>query len=78
MLDLGADGILVPLVKTPAEAKAAVSACKYPPEVTRGFAPRRASDYGRSTEALWRKPAKARLSCYRSSILKLRETSTLS
>ena len=51
ILDLGADGVLVPMVNSPAEAKAAVSACKYPPEGTRGFGPRRASDYGRSTDA---------------------------
>jgi len=49
-LDLGADGVLVPMVNTAAEAKAAISACKYPPEGTRGFGPRRASDYGRSTD----------------------------
>ena len=28
-----------------------MSACKYPPEGTRGFGPRRASDYGRNTDA---------------------------
>ena len=50
ILDLGADGVLVPMVNTLAEAKAAISACKYPPEGTRGFGPRRASDYGRSTD----------------------------
>lgn len=50
ILDLGADGVLVPMVNTVAEAKAAISACKYPPEGTRGFGPRRASDYGRSTD----------------------------
>jgi 2-keto-3-deoxy-L-rhamnonate aldolase RhmA len=48
-LDMGADGILVPMVNSTAEARAAVSACKYPPEGTRGFGPRRASDYGRKT-----------------------------
>jgi len=48
-LDVGAEGILVPMVSSPAEAIAAVSACKYPPEGTRGFGPRRASDYGRKT-----------------------------
>lgn len=51
VLDLGADGVLVPMVNSAAEAKAAVAACKYPPEGTRGFGPRRASDYGRSTDA---------------------------
>src|ERR1700733_5309527 len=51
VLDMGADGILIPMVSSPAEARAAVSACKYPPEGTRGFGPRRASDYGRNTDA---------------------------
>jgi 2-keto-3-deoxy-L-rhamnonate aldolase RhmA len=48
---MGADGILIPMVSSAAEARAAVSACKYPPEGTRGFGPRRASDYGRKTDA---------------------------
>jgi 2-keto-3-deoxy-L-rhamnonate aldolase RhmA len=39
------------MVSSAAEARAAVSACKYPPEGTRGFGPRRASDYGRNTDA---------------------------
>jgi 2-keto-3-deoxy-L-rhamnonate aldolase RhmA len=51
VLDMGADGILIPMVSSAAEARAAVSACKYPPEGTRGFGPRRASDYGRKTDA---------------------------
>src|SRR5262245_28428011 len=51
VLDLGVDGVLVPMVNSPDEAKAAVAACKYPPVGTRGFGPRRASDYGRSTDA---------------------------
>ena len=50
-LDMGADGILIPMVSSTAEARAAVSACKYPPDGTRGFGPRRASDYGRNTDA---------------------------
>jgi len=50
-LDMGAEGILIPMVSSAAEARAAVSACKYPPEGTRGFGPRRASDYGRNTDA---------------------------
>ena len=50
-LDMGADGILIPMVSSTAEARAAVSACKYPPQGTRGFGPRRASDYGRNTDA---------------------------
>lgn len=50
VLELGAEGILAPMVCSAAEARAAVSACKYPPEGSRGFGPRRASDYYRKTE----------------------------
>jgi 2-keto-3-deoxy-L-rhamnonate aldolase RhmA len=50
-LDMGADGILIPMVSSAAEARAAVSACKYPPDGTRGFGPRRASDYGRKIDS---------------------------
>jgi 2-dehydro-3-deoxyglucarate aldolase/4-hydroxy-2-oxoheptanedioate aldolase len=47
ILDLGAEGIIVPLVRTAEEARAAVAACKYPPEGVRGFGPRQPSGYGR-------------------------------
>jgi 2-keto-3-deoxy-L-rhamnonate aldolase RhmA len=50
ILDMGADGVLVPMVNSAAEAKAAIAACKYPPEGNRGFGPRRASDYGRKID----------------------------
>jgi 2-keto-3-deoxy-L-rhamnonate aldolase RhmA len=46
-LDLGAGGVLVPMVNSADEARAAVAACRYPPEGIRGFGPRRASDYYR-------------------------------
>ncbi len=45
-LDLGAQGIIVPLVNTAEEAKQAVSAAKYPPEGIRGFAFCRANEWG--------------------------------
>ncbi len=38
-MDLGASGIMVPQVNNAAEAEAAVRACKYPPEGTRGVSP---------------------------------------
>jgi len=44
-LDVGALGILVPMVRTASEAEAIVSATRYPPEGTRGFGPLRASRY---------------------------------
>ncbi|HEV2363585.1 MAG TPA: aldolase/citrate lyase family protein [Caulobacteraceae bacterium] len=46
VLDAGAMGVIVPLVNNRAEAAAAVSACRYPPEGTRSFGPIRAALYG--------------------------------
>ncbi len=45
-LDSGAEGILVPLVSTEAQAKAAVAFAKYPPDGIRGAAAAAASRYG--------------------------------
>jgi 2-keto-3-deoxy-L-rhamnonate aldolase RhmA len=47
VLDLGAAGIIVPMVRSAAEARQAVAACRYPPEGVRGWGPRRPSRYGR-------------------------------
>jgi 2-keto-3-deoxy-L-rhamnonate aldolase RhmA len=47
VLDLGAAGIIVPMVRTAEEARQAVAACRYPPEGVRGYGPRRSSHYGR-------------------------------
>ena len=44
-LDIGAMGIVVPMVNTAEEARAVVSATRYPPTGTRGFGPLRASHY---------------------------------
>ncbi len=41
-LDLGAAGVIVPLVGSRAEATRAVEACRYPPEGTRSYGPSRA------------------------------------
>jgi 4-hydroxy-2-oxoheptanedioate aldolase len=46
VLDAGAMGVIVPLVNNRAEAAAAVSACRYPPDGTRSFGPIRAALYG--------------------------------
>jgi 2-keto-3-deoxy-L-rhamnonate aldolase RhmA len=51
-LDMGAGGVLVPWVTTEEDARRVVAACRYPPEGTRGFGPRRASDYYRNLEPL--------------------------
>ncbi|MFT4883654.1 MAG: 4-hydroxy-2-oxoheptanedioate aldolase, partial [Natronomonas sp.] len=50
LLDIGADGLLVPMVDTPEEAQAAVDATRYPPAGVRGVAAARAADYGRTFE----------------------------
>jgi 2-keto-3-deoxy-L-rhamnonate aldolase RhmA len=47
ILDMGAEGIIVPLVRTADDARKAVAACKYPPEGIRGYGPRRPSEFGR-------------------------------
>ncbi|TLY01585.1 MAG: 2,4-dihydroxyhept-2-ene-1,7-dioic acid aldolase [Thaumarchaeota archaeon] len=54
-LDMGAHGVVVPLVNTRKDAEAAVSYCKYPPVGVRGVAPRKAADYGLSTAEYLRK-----------------------
>ena len=46
VLDMGADGIVVPFVRSLEEAKLAVAATTYPPEGVRGLGVRRAVNYG--------------------------------
>jgi 2-keto-3-deoxy-L-rhamnonate aldolase RhmA len=48
-LDAGASGVVVPQIRTEADAERAVAWCRYPPVGLRGVAPRRASGYGRHT-----------------------------
>ena len=45
-LDMGVQGVLVPLVSTAEDARRAVAAAKYPPRGIRGFAFCRANDWG--------------------------------
>ena len=45
VLEMGPDGIIVPMVNSAEEAEAFVSACTYPPRGSRGFGPRRANRY---------------------------------
>ncbi|MFN8009437.1 MAG: aldolase/citrate lyase family protein [Terriglobia bacterium] len=47
VLDVGAAGVIVPLIRTAEDAQRAVSACRYPPEGIRGYGPRRPSHYSR-------------------------------
>jgi 4-hydroxy-2-oxoheptanedioate aldolase len=46
VLDVGAMGVIVPLIDSPAEAAAAIAACRYPPQGCRSFGPTRAALYG--------------------------------
>jgi 2-keto-3-deoxy-L-rhamnonate aldolase RhmA len=46
VLDIGVDGVMVPMVETADEASELVSATRYPPEGKRGIAAGRAADYG--------------------------------
>ncbi len=48
ILDIGAAGVIAPMVCTAEEAKRFVSACLYPPQGIRGFGPRRPTNYGLS------------------------------
>jgi len=45
-LDIGADGIIVPMVNSAAQARDAVAWSRYPPEGRRGIGPARAQVYG--------------------------------
>ncbi len=47
VLDAGADGIIVPQVRTVAEVRQIVRDCRYPPLGQRGYGPRVTSNYGR-------------------------------
>ncbi len=46
VLDMGAQGIIVPLVNSVEDAKKAISAAKFPPEGIRGFSFCRTNDWG--------------------------------
>lgn len=49
-LDMGAGGVLIPLIRTAAEVEALVRSCRYPPVGTRSYGPSRAYQYGFDTE----------------------------
>ncbi len=50
-LDLGADGVLVPMVNDAADARAAVRACRYAPEGSRGLGAGHATRYGTNLQS---------------------------
>ncbi len=47
VLDAGADGIIVPQVRSAAEVQQVVNDCRYPPLGQRGYGPRIPTNYGR-------------------------------
>jgi len=47
VLDIGADGIIAPFVRTADDVRRAVAACRYPPDGVRGYGPRRANRFGK-------------------------------
>ncbi len=49
-LDWGAEGIMVPLLRTVEDARWAAAACRYPPQGVRGWNPRDATNYFRDAE----------------------------
>ena len=51
VLDMGADGVIIPMIKTKEEAEEAVSYVKYPPHGKRGVGLYRAQGYGTSFES---------------------------
>jgi len=48
VLDIGAEGVILPRVYDVEEVREFVSNCRYPPEGTRGFGPHRPSNYARN------------------------------
>ena len=46
VLEMGIDGIIFPMVRTPQEANRLIASALYPPHGTRGFGPMNAIDYG--------------------------------
>jgi 2-dehydro-3-deoxyglucarate aldolase/4-hydroxy-2-oxoheptanedioate aldolase len=53
VLDIGAEGVILPQVGSLAEVEQFVAACRYPPQGRRGFGPRRATNYGRQILAAY-------------------------
>jgi 2-keto-3-deoxy-L-rhamnonate aldolase RhmA len=50
VIDIGIDGVMVPMVETPAEAERLVDSVRYPPEGVRGIASGRVTGYGHNFE----------------------------
>lgn len=57
ILDMGADGIVFPMICTKEQAQEAIGNCIYPPRGTRGFGTRRACNYGWDDKAEYNRKA---------------------
>jgi len=53
ILDMGADGIIFPMICNAEEAKKAIDSCLYPPKGIRGSGPVRAISYGVDDESIY-------------------------
>jgi 2-keto-3-deoxy-L-rhamnonate aldolase RhmA len=53
VLDIGAEGVILPQAGSLAEVEQFVASCRYPPQGRRGFGPRRATNYGRQNLAAY-------------------------
>jgi 4-hydroxy-2-oxoheptanedioate aldolase len=60
ILDAGAESVMLPMIETAEEARAAVAACRYPPRGRRSFGPWRELGLSRDIDA-WRRGADDRL-----------------
>jgi 2-keto-3-deoxy-L-rhamnonate aldolase RhmA len=60
-LDAGADGVIIPQIRTVDEVRQVVDDCRYPPIGRRGYAPRMPSNYGRDGGADYIRRANANL-----------------
>ncbi|MDU9003685.1 HpcH/HpaI aldolase family protein [Sedimentitalea todarodis] len=63
MLDLGAEGIVFPLIPTAADAERAVASLRYPPNGTRGFGPSIAQSRWQSSLPTYQKEVEEALIC---------------
>ena len=61
ILDIGPDGIIIPMINNRTEAKTAVSAVRYPPDGTRGVGLARAQGYGFEFDEYLKKEKKLKI-----------------
>ena len=59
VIDMAPGGVLVPRVNSAAEVEAVVSACRYPPQGTRGYGSQRGLEYGGMSQSEYLKIAPA-------------------